>query len=68
MKSFTRVALAGVSGVVLFKLFATVLLPMMAFFFGLIALTVKLALVAAVVFFLWSLVRKKEQENEVVIE
>ena len=68
MKSFTRVALVGVSGVVLFKLFATVLLPMMAFFFGLIALTVKLALVAAVVFFLWSLVRKKDQENEVVVE
>jgi hypothetical protein len=67
MKSFTRVALVGVSGVVLFKLFATVLLPMMALFFGLIALTVKLALVAAVVFFLWSLVRKKGQENEVVI-
>lgn len=68
MKSFTRVALVGVSGVVLFKLFATILIPMMAFFFGLIALTVKLAVVAAVVFFLWSLVNKKERDVEVVVE
>ncbi len=68
MKSFTKGALVGVSGVVLFKLFATVLIPMMAFFFGLVALTVKLAVVAAVVFFLLSLVRKKEQEAEVVVE
>jgi hypothetical protein len=68
MKSFTRVAIIGASGVVLFKLFATVLLPMMAFFFGLIALTVKLAVMAAVVFFLWSLVKKKDNSNEVVVE
>jgi len=68
MKSFTRVAIIGASGIVLFKLFATVLLPMMAFFFGLIALTVKLAVVAAVVFFLWSLVKKKDDGNEVVVE
>jgi hypothetical protein len=68
MKSFTRVAFVGLSGVVFFKLFATVLLPMMAFFFGLLALTVKIAVMAAVVVFLWSLVRKKEQEIEVVVE
>jgi hypothetical protein len=52
MKSFAKLAVVGVSSVVLFKLFASVFLPMMGMLFGLLAMTVKLALIAAVVFFI----------------
>jgi hypothetical protein len=68
MKSFAKLAVVGVSSVVLFKLFASVFLPMMGMLFGLLAMTVKLALIAAVVFFIYSLFRKREQEVEVIIE
>ena len=68
MKSFAKLAVVGVSSVVLFKLFASVFLPMMGMLFGLLAMTVKLALIAAVVFFIYSLFRKKEREVEVIIE
>jgi len=68
MKSFAKLAVVGVSSVVLFRLFATLFLPMMGMLFGLLAMTVKLALIAAVVFFIYSLFRKKEKEVEIVVE
>ena len=68
MKSFAKLAVVGASSGVLFKLFASVFLPMMGMLFGLLAMTVKLALIAAVVFFIYSLFRKKEREVEVIIE
>lgn len=68
MKSFVKLTAAGLSGVVLFKLFTTILIPMFALFLGLIALTVKVALLAAVVFFLYSIFCKKPREPEITIE
>ena len=65
MQSFTKLAFAGISGVILFKLFATVLLPLFGLFFGLLAMTVKFAMIAAVIFFVYSMVKKR---NEVEIE
>jgi len=59
MKSFAKVAFVGLSGVVLFKLFTTILLPLLGLFLGLLALTVKVALVAAVVYFVYSLLKKR---------
>ena len=59
MKSFAKFAVVGVSSIVLFKLFATILLPMFGLLFGLLAITVKLALMAAVAFFIYEMVRKR---------
>lgn len=69
MKSFAKFAVLGVTSVVLFKLLATILLPMIGLLFGLLGLTVKLALLAAVVFFLYSIFRKpRREEHEVEVE
>jgi hypothetical protein len=71
MKSFAKLAVAGVSGVILFKLFATLIIPLLGMLFGILALTVKLAVIAAVVFFVYSLVRKPEQDKadgEIVVD
>lgn len=59
MRTFAKVAVAGVAGVTLLKLFTTVLIPVLGMMLGLVALTVKLAVLAAVVFFLWSLIRPR---------
>lgn len=64
MKSFAKVAVAGISGVVLFKLFATILFPLLGLLFGLLAMTVKLAVIAAVAFFVYSMIRKRKAEAE----
>ena len=65
MKSFARFAVVGISGVVLFNLFATILFPLLGLVFGLLAMTVKFALIAAVIFFVYSMIRKKRSEEEV---
>ncbi len=64
MKSFAKVAVAGISGVVLFKLFVTILFPLLGLLFGLLAMTVKLAVIAAVAFFVYSMIRKRKAEAE----
>lgn len=68
MKQVVKYAALGVSGVVLFKLVAAVFFPALAMIFGLLGLTVKLALFAAVLFFLYSIFRKPRHEREVEIE
>ena len=66
MKSFAKFTVVGITGVVLLKMFATVLFPVLGMLFGLIAMTAKLALIAAVVFFVYSMFKKrKDDENEV---
>jgi hypothetical protein len=68
MKSFAKVAIAGFSGVVLFKLFATILFPLLGMMLGLLATTFKLALIAAVVFFVYSMLRKREDDLEIEVD
>ena len=68
MKSFAKLTVAGLSGVVLFKLFTGILIPLLTLFLGLIALTVKVALIAAVVFFLYTVFCKKPRESEITVE
>lgn len=65
MKSFAKFAVLGVSSIVLFKLLASILLPILGLGLGLIVLTVKLAMIAAVVFFLYSIFRKPRRDVEV---
>jgi hypothetical protein len=64
MRSFVKVAVVGVSSVVLLKLFATVFLPALGMVLGLLMLTVKVAVIAAVVFFLYSLLRRRPRQDE----
>ena len=67
MRSFAKVAVVGFAGVVVLKL----LFPLLILMAGLVALAVKLALLAAVAYFLYSLVRKPGRasaDGEIVVE
>lgn len=64
MRSLAPVALVAISGVILWKLFATLLLPFLGVMVGLIATTAKLALVVAVVFFIYAMIKKRREEAE----
>lgn len=64
MRSFAAFTVAGIAGIVLLKLLATVLFPLIGVFLGLLAMTVKFALIAAVIFFVYSMIRKRKDERE----
>ena len=68
MKAFAKLALVGFSGVVALKLFTTILLPLLGMLIGLLGLTVKLALIAAVVFFIYEMLRKRRENDEPEVE
>lgn len=58
MKTFAALTLAGVAGLVILKLLASVVFPLIALFLGIVVLAVKLALVGAVGYFVFSMLRK----------
>lgn len=58
MKTFAALTVAGVASLVILKLVAALLLPVLGLLFGLVALTMKLALIAALGFFVYSLFKK----------
>ncbi len=58
MKTFAALTVAGVAGLVALKLLAALLLPMLGLLFGLVALTMKLALIAALGFFVYSMIKR----------
>jgi hypothetical protein len=60
MKTFAALTVTGVAGILLFKL---LVLPLIGLFMGLLVLTVKLALVAAVVFFIYSMIKKRKEAD-----
>jgi hypothetical protein len=62
MRTVAPVAFAAISGVVLWKLFATILLPMLGVLLGLVGMTLKFALIAAVGYFIYSMIRKRRDE------
>lgn len=73
MKSLTRIAVVGFSGVVLFKLVTAVLLPALAIATALVMLLVKLAIAAAVLYFLYTIFFDKNEDEphldgEIVVE
>ncbi len=63
MRTFATLAVAGVVGVVILKLLTALVLPLFGLVVGFVALAVKLALVAAVAFFIYSLIRKRKDEE-----
>ena len=62
MRYLAPVTVAAISGVVLWKLFAMIVLPLLGVVLGLIASAAKLALIAAVIFFIYSMIRKRRDE------
>lgn len=64
MRAFGTVAVAGISGVILWQLFTTILLPMLGVLLGLLAMAAKFALIAAVGFFVYSLIKKRREQAE----
>jgi len=80
MKSFARVAVAGVASIALFKLFTAAVIPLLGMTLSLVMLAVKLALIGAVLYFVYSLLRPRpdqgrasgdvdiEEEIEIVVE
>lgn len=65
MKTFATLTVTGVVGLLLFKLLAGLFMPLLGLIFGLLAMTVKFALIAAVIFFVYSMIKKKKRETEV---
>jgi hypothetical protein len=64
MRAFGTVAFAGISGVILWQLFTTILLPLLGVVLGLLAMAAKFALIAAVGFFVYSLIKKRREQAE----
>jgi hypothetical protein len=62
MRYLAPVGIAAISGVVLWKLLATIVLPLLGVLFGLFAAAVKIALIVAVGFFIYSLIKKRRDE------
>jgi len=62
MKAFATLTVAGISGIVLLKLFATIILPLLGTVLGIMALTFKLAVIVAVGCFIYSMLRKRREE------
>ncbi|MFQ5538588.1 MAG: hypothetical protein ACE5GJ_14180 [Gemmatimonadota bacterium] len=62
MRTFATITVAGIAGLVLLKLLGVVVLPLLALFLGVIALTVKLAVVAAVGYFVYSLFKRARKD------
>ena len=64
MKTFAKVVAVGVGGIVMIKLLPAMLFSALGLAFGLIALAVKLALVAGIAFFIYSIFFKKDEDEE----
>lgn len=63
MKTFAALTVTGVAGILLFKLLATLVFPLFGLFLGLLAMTVKFALIAAVIFFVYSMLKKRREAD-----
>ena len=63
MKSFARVAVAGVASIALFKLFTAAFIPLLGMTLSLVTLAVKLALIGAILYFVYSLLRPRPDQG-----
>jgi hypothetical protein len=66
MKGFAALTVTGVAGVVLFKLLATVMVPILGIMIGLFFTTLKFALIAGVIYFVYSMIKKRKEAHEEV--
>lgn len=63
MRTFAALTVSGVAGILLWKLLASLVLPIFGLFFGLLAMAVKFALIAAVIFFIYSMIKKRKEAD-----
>ena len=68
MKSFAKVAVAGVASIALFKVFTAALIPALGMTLSLIMLMVKVTLVAGVAYFLYTLLKPRSDEGDAVVD
>jgi len=73
MKSFAKFAAFGMGGLVVFKLATALLFPIMALMMGLLGLALKIAVIAAIGYFLYGLFKKSDEDEpnadgEIVVE
>jgi TctA family transporter len=67
MRTFAAMFVSGALGLLLLKLLLGLVGPLLAMMLGLFALAFKLALFAAVAYFIYSLVRGRKREREEVL-
>lgn len=63
MKTFAALTVTGVAGILLFKLLSALIFPILGMFVGLLFMTVKFALIAAVIFFVYSMLKKRREAD-----
>lgn len=63
MRTFAALTVTGVAGVVLLKLLVAVMFPIFGMIIGLFAMAVKFALIAGVIFFVYSMIKKRQDEQ-----
>jgi TRAP-type C4-dicarboxylate transport system permease small subunit len=62
MRYLAPIGIAAISGVILWKLLATIVLPLLGVLLGLFAAALKLGLIVLAIFFIYSLIRKRRDE------
>ena len=65
MRSFAGMFVGGIAALLLFKLFAGLVLPLIALVMGLVGVAFKVALFVAIGWFVYSLVRSRRREQTV---
>ncbi len=63
MRTFAALTVTGVAGVLLLKLLVAVMFPIFGMIIGLFAMTVKFALIAGVISFVYSMIKKRKEEQ-----
>ena len=59
MRSFAQFSVVGVAALVMLKLLAVILFPLLGVLIGLFAMTVKFAFIAAVVLFFYTMFKRR---------
>lgn len=65
MRTLGTMFVGGIAALLVLKLFAGLVLPLIGLLFGLVAMALKIAIVAAIGYFVYSLVRDRKRESSV---
>jgi hypothetical protein len=66
MRTFAGMFVGGIAALVLFKLFAGLVLPLLGIVVGLFMMAVKITIFVAVGYFIYTLVRNRDRERTTV--
>ena len=67
MRTFAGLFVGGIAALLLFKLLAGLILPLVGIFVGLVAMAIKIAIVVAIGYFVYSLVRNRNREQQTTV-